>query len=361
VIKLIGKEALAGRIPMLDLAKLHERLLIMEILPGGSTRKQSAVIRHAGNFFAAMIAESGAEIEGVRDAARLRKSIESLSVRTVQLASANRLLASEVKQRKKVETALRKSKRDSLKSLEKSEALKDQLRGLSHQILTAQENERKKISHELHDVVAQALLGINVRLATLKTEAGINTEDLARHIALTQKVVTKSADIVHQFARKLRPALLDDLGLIPALHSVMKSFTTDTGVRTHLTAFAGVEQINAAKRTVLYRVAQEALNNVSRHAHATQVALTIRKEEKSVVMEVCDDGCSFLVEQILRARKAKRLGLLGMRERVEMVGGQFAIESAPGMGTKVIARIPINKTTERKWASQQIESQPENS
>lgn len=358
VIKRIGREAIAGRIPIIDLAKLHERLLVMEILPQGSTRKQTALIRHAGNFFAAMIAESGVKTEATQNAARLRKSIESLSIRTVELAAANRHLALEIGHRKKVETELRKSERNLLKSLGKSELLKKQLRGLSRKFLSAHEDERKKISRELHDVVAQALLGINIHLATLKTKAGINSTDLAHHIALTQKMVMKSADIVHQFARKLRPAALDDLGLIPALHSFMKSFTTDTGIRTKLTAFAGVEQLNASRRTVLFRVAQEALNNVSQHAQASHVTLTISQEAKSVLMEVCDDGCSFQVDQVLLARRAKRLGLLGMRERVEMVGGHFAIESAPGMGTKIIVRIPINKTTERIWASRTVAPQP---
>jgi signal transduction histidine kinase len=361
VIARIGSEVRAARVSMLDWAKLHEQVLIAEILPGCPPRNRAALIRHAGNFFAATIAAAGSDKEGARDSARLRKSIESLSGRTVELAAANRRLGLEIIQRKKVETALRKSERDLLKSLEQSEALKEQLRGLSRQILSAQEEERKKISRELHDVIAQALLGINVRLATLKTKAGINTEGLARNIARTQKMVTKSADIVHQFARKLRPAVLDDLGLIPALHSFMKSFTARTGVRTHLTVFAGVESLSAVKRTVLYRVAQEALNNVDRHAHASHVEITIRKEAKSVFMEVSDNGCSFQVEQVLRARGSKRLGLLGMRERVEMVGGRFMIESEPGMGTKIIARIPVSKATEKKWRAGAVESQPHKS
>jgi signal transduction histidine kinase len=357
VIKQIGREAFAGRIPMLNLAKLHERLLVTEILPGGSTRKQTALIRHAGIFFAAMIAESGVDIEGARDAARLRKSIESLSLRTVQLAAANRHLGLEISRRKKVENALRRSELKLSKSLEKSEELKEQARGISRKILAAQEDERKKISRDLHDVIAQALIGISVRLAALKTEAGIDTRKLARNITLTQKMVTKSAAVVQQFVRELRPALLDDLGLIPALHSFMKSFTTRTGVRTHLTVFAGVEQLNAVKRTVLYRVVQEALTNVARHAQASKVEVLIRKEDKSVLMEVSDNGCSFHVEKFLLARGSKHLGLLGMRERVEMVGGFFEIESAPGTGTKIIARIPVSKATDRRWQIEAAESQ----
>ena len=179
--------------------------------------------------------------------------------------------------------------------------------------------------------------------------AGINSKSLDRNIALTQKMVTKSANIVHQFARELRPTALDDLGLIPALTSFMKNFTAQTGVRTHLTAFAAVESLRPARRTVLYRVTQEALTNVARHAHASRVEVTIRKELKSVRLEVSDNGKSFEVESVLLARGSKRLGLLGMRERVEMVGGTFQIESVPGVGTKIIAQIPVTKTTTRRW------------
>ncbi len=94
------------------------------------------------------------------------------------------------------------------------------------------------ISRELHDVIAQTLTGINVRLAALKKESTLNNKDLQRNIASTQRLVEKSVDIVHRFARELRPAVLDDLGLIPALHSFMKDFTKRTGVRVSLTAFA---------------------------------------------------------------------------------------------------------------------------
>ena len=127
--------------------------------------------------------------------------------------------------------------------LEQSDHLQEQLRRLSRQILSAQEEERKKISRELHDVIAQTLTGINVRLATLKKEAAVNTKGLDRNIARTQRLVEKSVNIVHRFARELRPAVLDDLGLIPALHSFMKSFREQTGIQVSLTAFAGVEQV----------------------------------------------------------------------------------------------------------------------
>jgi len=148
-------------------------------------------------------------------------------------------------------------------------------------------------------------------------------------------------EIVHQFARELRPAVLDDLGLIPALHSFLKSFTARTGVRTHLTAFAAVEQLDMARRTVLFRVAQEALTNVGRHAKASRVEVNLQKLPAGVGMQVKDDGQSFSVDRSLQTSGGKHLGLLGMRERVEMVGGTFCVDSAPGQGTTVRAEVPF--------------------
>ena len=218
------------------------------------------------------------------------------------------------------------------------------MRQLSRQILSAQENERKEISRELHDMVAQTLMGINIRLATLKTEAALDTTGLDRSIAQTQRLVEHSVNLVHQFARELRPAVLDDLGLIPALHSFMKNFTERTGVRTCLTAFAEVELLTMSRRTALFRVAQEALTNVARHAQASRVDVSIQKLPDGVCMQIEDDGKSFPVQRVLLARGgSKRLGLLGMRERLEMVGGRFEVESAPGKGTTITACIPVDK------------------
>jgi len=348
LIEKISSQIRAAGVSKLNLPKLHERYLVVDLLPNYESKKRTALIRTAGKFFAAVIAGSGAEKSGVTDTTRLHKTIKLLSARTVELAASNRNLSHEIIQRKKAETASRKSEMALLKSLQQSDLLKDQLRGLSRQILSVQEEERKKISRELHDVVAQALLGINVRLATLRREMSIHSKDLDGNILRTQKMIMKSANMVHQFARELRPAVLDDLGLIPALQAFMKQFTTRTGLRIHLHVFEGVEKINSAKRTVLYRVAQEALSNVFKHAKASRVDVTISKELNHVKMVVSDDGQSFQIDRIMKTRGNKRLGLLGMRERLEMVGGSFEVDSKEGMGTKIIACIPVNKTTQKR-------------
>jgi signal transduction histidine kinase len=225
--------------------------------------------------------------------------------------------------------------------LERSRLLQDQLRHLSRQILQAQEEERKEISRELHDDIAQTLTGISVHLEALSREATANTQGLKHKITRTQHLVAKSVNIVHRFARELRPTLLDDLGLIPAIHSYLRDFTKRTGLRVGFTAFAGVEQLSGIKRTVLYRVTQAALTNAAQHSHASRVNVTLRKLSGMVHMEIRDNGKGFDVERVLFARARNRLGLIGMRERVEMVGGTFTVESRPGAGTRLCAEIPF--------------------
>ena len=340
----LGGEALAAGLETLDLAKLHEQILVTEVLPGCSIRKRTALIKQAGIFFAVAITPIEKTHRSAREATvQLKKFIETLSQRTVELAASNLELSLEITQRKAAEAALQKSEYHYSQLLKKSDNLQEQLRRLSRQIISAQEEERKRISRELHDVIAQTLTGINIRLATLKKEASVNTNGLDRNIARTQKLVERSVNIVHEFARELRPAVLDDLGLIPALHSFVKLFSKRTRIHVHLKAFAGVEQLPGNQRTILYRVAQEALTNVSRHAQASRVEVHIEKVAKGVSMKIADNGKSFEVERALNTRGQGRLGLLGMRERVEMVGGHFGVESTPGKGTTVTAFVPAGK------------------
>jgi signal transduction histidine kinase len=274
----------------------------------------------------------------------------SLRQRTVELAASNRELKQEIVRRNSAEEALRRSEQHYRQLLEQSRHMQAQLRLLSRQLLSAQEEERKKISRELHDVIAQTLTSINVRLTTLKKEAAANTRGLERNIERTQQLVEKSVDIVHRFARELRPTVLDDVGLIPALQSFVKEFTKRTGIRIHFTTitFARLKQLDGDKRTVLYRVAQEALTNVARHAQASRAEVKIQKLDGNVCMRIKDNGKGFPAEHLLHGKKKNRLGLLGMRERVEMVRGKFTIQSEPGKGTTILAQLPLADAGRRK-------------
>ena len=343
----------------LDLAMIHRRALTTLVLPNGSSADGDGMLKRAEAFHRAEIffVEAIKPIEENNRAAmkinvQLSQLNQTLRQRAIDLAAANRSLKREIVRRRAGEEALKKSQQHYRQLLEQSRHQQEQLRYLARQILSSLEEERKKISRELHDEIAQTLTGINVHLASLKNEAAVNTKGLKKTISRTQRLVEKSVNIVHRFARELRPTLLDDLGLVPALHSYMKDFTKRTGIHIRFITFTSgwIEQLDSTRRTVLYRVAQSALTNIAQHAQASQAKVSIRKLHNAIRMEIHDDGKSFDVERVLFAKHFKRLGLLGMRERVEMVGGSFGVESAPGKGTTIRAQIPLGNGVDEKLA-----------
>ena len=272
-----------------------------------------------------------AQKELAHHSANLESMVNS---RTAQLTASNQHLIDSI--------AKVKASREELRvSLLDARHMQQKLQRLTHQILTAQEEERKKISRELHDEVVQTLIGINVELAALAHLHSNGVPSQQAKIAQVQQLVVGSIDAVHRFARDLRPAVLDDLGLIAALHTYCLSLSDQRKLKIKLTAFKGVEALSNDQQTVLYRVAQEALTNIVRHARATHVRLDITGLPRGVRMEISDNGKAFAVDTIFLRKHPKRLGLVGMKERVEMVNGTFTIESIPGRGTTVRVEIPF--------------------
>jgi PAS domain S-box-containing protein len=315
-----GKQVCEAALSREDSAVFWANFHGTSALPAGSPRKSCRV--------------AVSDITSLKQAQEARRRLEALAV-------TNRKLRREIVRRQAVEEALNHSKQHQSRLLAQSRDMQEQLRRLSHQILQAQEEERKRISRELHDEIAQTLVSINVHLETLAREATVNPRLLKQKIARTQRLVGKSINIVHHFARELRPTTLDDLGLIAALHSFMNDFMKRTGIRVHFTTFAGVEQLDSARRTVLYRVVQSALANVAQHARASRVKVSIQKLPDTVRMKITDNGKSFDVERLSHTRNNEHLGLLGMRERVEMVGGNLSVESVPGQGTTIGVGLPL--------------------
>jgi PAS domain S-box-containing protein len=264
-----------------------------------------------------------------------RKLAEAMSQRNVKLIQ-------EIVRRQQVEEDLRTNRKEQSRLLRQSRLQQKQLRNLSHRILHAQEDERKRISRELHDVIAQSLVGINLHLAVLARGTAIAPETLQQQISNTRALVESALEIVHDFARELRPTMLDDLGLIPALQMYMKQFMADTGIRVSLKAFTKIDQLTTVVRTVLYRIAQEALTNVARHAKASRVEVEIESRDDVIRMTIKDDGRGFKVDGKPGSKHQIRLGLIGMRERAEMSGGSFQVNSAPGGPTTVQVEIPAN-------------------
>ena len=337
----LGHYAMTLGLETLDMARIHEIALVSLVLPTYSASTNNSLMGRAGLFFAEAITPIEQTHRGAREAnAHLNQIVKTLSQRTLELANSVAELKQEILQRQVVEESLRASELMSNQLLERSQRMQEELRFLSRQLLSVQEEERRKISRELHDVIAQTLTAINVRLAGLNAESNTNNSELRKQITSTQRLVEKSVDIVHRFARELRPTVLDDLGLIPALQAFMKGFMEDTGIRASLKVFAAIEEADGALRTMLYRVAQESLTNVARHANASQVEVRIESLNGGIRMEIRDNGQGFEVSGNSSTKKPNRLGLLGMRERVEMFGGTFGVDSAPGHATTVRVEIP---------------------
>ena len=248
----------------------------------------------------------------------------------------------DIRERKEAEAALRESREHYIRLFHEARAMEENLRQLSNKVLTVQEEERKHISRELHDEIGQALTAVNVSIAMLRSHA-LGDEAFSQKVDKAQQLLEQSMNLVHQFARELRPSLLDHLGPVAALQNYVKSFTERTGIQIDLEGEVRVEQLSSQQGTVLYRIAQESLTNVFKHAKATRVKIRLRQLPRSVCMEIMDNGRAFAVPDTINGNGNGRqpLGLLGMQERVRLVNGEFAIESVPKRGTTVRVQIPI--------------------
>jgi signal transduction histidine kinase len=218
---------------------------------------------------------------------------------------------------------------------EKMAAQQDRLRALATGILQVREEEARRIAHGLHDEASQLLASVHIAL-----------DDLANRIpeqATTLRGVHELLDSVEaqlrRLSRELRPSILDDLGLGPALDWLARGMAERTGIA--ITVDAAVERLPATMETALYRIAQEALTNAVRHARASRVQVEVRRSGPSVWLAVRDDGQGFDVDPTLARRGDRGLGLIGIRERVEVLEGQLIIESEKGTGTALWVTLPI--------------------
>jgi two-component system sensor histidine kinase DegS len=316
----LGRKASAEGLGVLDMARIHQQALASCLRPISSAAKGRDILKAAETFFLEMLSPFEAAHRGFRQAnLRLHQLNDVLEERNEEL---------------------RRSREHYRVLFNQASVMQENLRSLSNQILHAQEEERKRISRELHDEVGQALTAVNTNLSLLQRNGALHGESLKKRICDAQGLLEQTMEAVHRFARELRPAMLDELGLLPALRSYLKCFAERTGLRVRFQGSRQAEELDEEKKTVVFRVTQESLTNVAKHARASQVAVSLRKLRHGVEVQIKDDGEAFEVEQQLGANGKKRLGLLGMQERVRLVNGRFAIKSAPGKGTTVRVEIP---------------------
>ena len=222
-----------------------------------------------------------------------------------------------------------------------------QLEKLVRQLVNTQEQERARIARELHDETGQKLTALAMGLAAvegaLTSESG-QAQPLVRDL---REVSDSAITELRRIMADLRPAQLDDLGLIPALRWYIGQFSgRHPGLNVSLNAGRLPKRLPPEHETVLFRAVQEALTNVARHAQATQATIDLRQEEHSVRLAIADNGIGFDVNTPPKYERGSGLGLVGLRERVALVGGTCTIESTPGRGTRIGIELPV-KTVER--------------
>jgi len=211
-----------------------------------------------------------------------------------------------------------------------------ELKQLSARLVEAQENERRSISRELHDAVGQALSGIRVELATLSRKIRNQQLDgLETQVDEIKEMVEECVGVVRNMALLLRPSMLDDLGLVPALQWQAREVSKRTGVRVKIAAEHVSEELPEEHKTCIYRVVQEALHNCVQHSAANMVRVTVRQERDRIRLTIQDDGKGF------DTQSERGMGLLGIEERVSHLGGSFSVESQPGAGAILGIVLPL--------------------
>jgi signal transduction histidine kinase len=231
------------------------------------------------------------------------------------------------------------------------QAGRERLQGLSRQLLEAQEAERRRMAHELHDEAGQLLAAVH--LALEEAVAGLPPRLRERFHQVRDHLDAIESQL-RRLSHELRPTILDDLGLLPALQAFTEGVAARTGLRIRVDS--SIEgRLAPAVETALYRIMQEGLTNVTKHAAATHIQLQLWRDARMVHGLLHDDGAGFAVDRVLNQKGSRGLGLLGIQERLEALGGTLQITSAPGQGTTLQITLPVDpgeasSGVERAWA-----------
>jgi signal transduction histidine kinase len=233
---------------------------------------------------------------------------------------------------------LRRLERESERERLFAEAAERRMRELSQQLVATQEEERKHLSRELHDHVGQVLTALRMELGSIDRLRSPDDAPLGRAVAEARQLVDSMVRTVRDLALGLRPSMLDDFGLQPALEWHVRDFTRRYGLRVDLVMDGDLQGLPERHRLCVYRAVQEALTNCARHASATCVRITVRESQRTLSVTIVDDGVGIAPE-----RRNTGLGLRGIEERVRDLGGSLDIQSTRGVGTSITIAMPIGE------------------
>jgi PAS domain S-box-containing protein len=284
---------------------------------------QDGRLRGFGKVIRDMTSEKEAE-EELRNANAILDS--KITERTTQLEQINAALQAEIHERRRADEQL--------------EGSLQQLRALSARIQVVREEERKRISREVHDGLGQSLTAIKMDLTWLKQKLAGGGEPVRKRTESALRLVDETIQTVRRVAAELRPGVLDDLGLVAAIEWETQEFQGRTGINCDLRMPEEDISLDTEHATAIFRIYQEILSNVVRHAMASQITVRLMKSAGTAILEVRDNGRGISEEQI---SNPKSLGLLGIRERTLLLDGHFAVHGKQGKGTVVVVQIPVEK------------------
>ena len=237
--------------------------------------------------------------------------------------------------------------RDVTERVRGEEALKrsrEELRELAQAANSVREQEKSRIARELHDELAQALTALKMDVNWIAERAGGGNDVLEEKLAAMQSMLDDTVAATRRISADLRPLMLDDLGLVPAVEWLAQGFTERSGVACELKVDEAQLDLGEPHASAVFRILQESLTNVAKHAQASRVEMALVREDGAVTLSVSDNGRGFSPQD---PRKPSSFGLMGLRERAYALGGEVRIDSAPGRGTRIDVRIPLAERGER--------------
>ncbi|MCI0528902.1 MAG: sensor histidine kinase, partial [Nitrospira sp.] len=203
-----------------------------------------------------------------------------------------------------------------------------------HEVL---EKEAKRIAHELHDEAGQLLASVHIALDQIAQDSPTSTRERLLEV---RGLLNQIEEQLRRLSHELRPTILDDMGLIPALEFLIQGVSARTGIQVTVEGSTG-EELSGLIQTTLYRIVQAALNNVSKHSKATRVNIWFQQKDREIHCSIQDDGVGFNLSEVLAKKGQQGIGLIGIRERLDALGGTLKIMSTPGKGTGLHITIPI--------------------
>ena len=236
-------------------------------------------------------------------------------------------------------TLMKKMLDEGMRAAQKITSSRERLRNLSGRLQSVLEDERTRISREIHDELGQALTALKLDLSLIRRRLGSKgLDEQSAKVHEAERAVTRIIRTVQRIATELRPGILDELGVAAAIEWIAKDFQRRTGIRCNVVIRSGDKLSDPLRATAIFRIVQEALTNVVRHAAASQVSVILEKKGENMVLDVRDNGIGIMEGRIF---DSKSLGLIGMRERILRLGGEAEITGKPGEGTLVRVTLPI--------------------